>query len=501
MGASDCRVLVKVARWRQFAARTSRKTIRFSRGGWAPPGVGHIAMLGDGSAIVAGEFVGKLELGGLKNVSKPCGNFSCDLARAFAAKFGADGVWKWLSNPVGPGGSRISDSEVLADGTTVIVGNVFGEQTFGVHTVSAALEGQGFIAKLTALGTWEWVQILPEGGSFESGRSGGSLDVTADGSLLVRGFFDRSITIAGKTLEYLPNSGNESFVGKISDRGVWAWLATTWGGGSYSSVTATTDGGAVVVGCLEPSSSSRVLGPDTILQPTKRHALFVLKVSNAGKTAWMARMDSDKSTCVGATAPTADGGAVIAGTFESIPFMQSATPTIQSDAACLPPFWKSHYVCFKDWEKYQTSVESRFFVAEISKDGQWSRGVVGGTARFNSIRSLRRFADGTTVISGTQCTTTTFGGTILNEPSLDNGHNTCAGFMAKLTSSFEWSWAFAPANDDFLTIARSRGGVSVLGAGLGVPLSAMPRFASPESNSSSQEKGLRVIVAVVARQD
>jgi len=508
MGASDCLVRVSVARWKKFPARTSRRNIRFSRGEWAPSGSAFSTLLDDGSAIVAGEFYGKLQLGSLKNVSKPCGIFKCDGSRAYVAKFGADGVWTWLTNAVGPGGSRVADGAVLADGSIVIVGTVYGEQTFGAHTVNAELEGQGFIAKLNTRGLWDWVDMMPVGSSFASGPGGGSIDVASDGALLVEGSFDRPVTIGGKKFDYSPDFGSQSFVGKLTDRGVWAWSTNTWAdGGFYSSVTATTDGGVIVVGCVEPKTWSGVFGSGAIVEATKDYLILVVKYSNEGKTVWKARMTSSKSACVSATAPTADGGVVIAGKFEKMPVMQSASPATRNNAACIgtsdnAAIWKVDAVCFNDWQKFSSVSESQLFVAEISKDGQWTRGVVGGAAgSFNGIYSIQRFADGTTVVGGVHGTTTTFGKTTLKAQSYEDGGGRFAGFLAKLTTSFEWAWAFAPANDDFAEILTNRDGVSLLGAGLGVPLGVSARSGLPASDPSRRENELRAMVSVVARQN
>jgi hypothetical protein len=84
-----------------------------------------VAGLADGGVVVAGEYYGILDLGGLPAVE------AIDPADVFVARFGLDLGERWLVTVSGTGDDRACGIGVLPDGDVLVGGTIRGETTFG----------------------------------------------------------------------------------------------------------------------------------------------------------------------------------------------------------------------------------------------------------------------------------------------------------------------------------------------------------------------------------
>ena len=106
-----------------------------------------ITGLDDGSSLVAGRFQGSVTFGTTSLTSAGAQD-------VFIAKLNPDGTYAWATQAGGTGDEQVRDITSFDDGSSIVTGNFSGTATFGSTTLTSAGQGDVFIAKLNADGSY-----------------------------------------------------------------------------------------------------------------------------------------------------------------------------------------------------------------------------------------------------------------------------------------------------------------------------------------------------------
>ncbi len=188
-----------------------------------------VSALPDGSVIAAGIF-------GLAGGSATFGELSLDAVgddEVLVVKVDATGEPVWV-NRAGPAPGTTGTAQAFgvsagaADGSAIVVGYFTGDTRFGSTDLSSASSSAAdvFVAKVNADGDWVW--------AVEAGGSEPDLafDVSMlpDGSAIIAGRFDESVTFGATTLTATSVGSHDAFVAKVNANGTWAWAVKAGGG-------------------------------------------------------------------------------------------------------------------------------------------------------------------------------------------------------------------------------------------------------------------------------
>lgn len=245
---------------------------------------GHGIALGPtGSIYVTGKFFKTATFGSTKLTATTGGSADGDL---FVAKLSPSGVPLWA---VKAGGNKYDISRGIAvdqAGNAYITGTFAGSGSFGSHKVSSNSDDHDlFVAKLSSLGTWQWVQTAGAKPADE-GR-GVSLDVA--GNIYVTGVISGQVTLGGVTLK--PPCAPAMLVAKLAPDGKVLWAKTNSGAASQSTApTGLTVSGSTLTLLAQGSGavgldSTTVTPPGTSTSGSKTE-LLLLKLNNAGAHLW-----------------------------------------------------------------------------------------------------------------------------------------------------------------------------------------------------------------------
>jgi putative cell wall-binding protein len=248
---------------------------------WATSGGGNgydfaygVSVLGDGSAIITGEYEGTATFGAM-SLTSSAGTYD-----AFVAKVGAGGTWVWATSGGGNGydfGFGVSTFTSGPNaGSAIVTGSFSGTATFGSATLSASGPYDVFVAMVNASGVWQWAA---RGGS-SSGATGYSVATLSDGSVIVTGRAYGPATFGSSTVGR-SNMWN-LVVAKVNSTGTWQWATTTGEGGGEAygrGVSTLSDGSAIVTGYFAGDVSFGDIDLDEVDYDAD---LFVARISSSG---------------------------------------------------------------------------------------------------------------------------------------------------------------------------------------------------------------------------
>jgi hypothetical protein len=184
-------------------------------GGTGFDGALSVAALSDGSAILTGWFNGTATFGSTTLIS-------AGAADIFVGKVSATGAWQWIRQAGGTGSDSALSVAALSDGSAILTGDFNGTATFaprtiagGSYSLTSAGSGDIFVAKVSADGYWQWA--TGAGGTAQ--ERGNAVSVFSDGSSIVTGWFNGTVTFGSTTLTSA--GGTDIFVAKVSPTGVW----------------------------------------------------------------------------------------------------------------------------------------------------------------------------------------------------------------------------------------------------------------------------------------
>ena len=313
------------------------------------------------SAIVTGQFSGTA-IFGESTLQSTFGERDI-----FVGKISSTGVWQWAVKAGGGGLDRGISISTQSDGSSVVTGIFSDEGIFGSTSLTSQGSWDLFVAKISSTGVWQWAVGL--GAGYQDW--GYSVSTLSDGSSFIsgqiNGFNGQFVGIGPDVI-----SGANSFVAKISSTGVWQWARET--ASTYSTVTATSDGFALVAGnFFQPV----VLGSTTLSTTSNKTDTYVAKISSTGVWQWAVQAGQTGTTGNKeslAIAALPDGSAILTGNFSLRAVFGS---TLLEEAG-----------------------GSDVFVAKISSSGVWQWASKTGLSDGDVGNGVSLFSDGTSVVAG-----------------------------------------------------------------------------------------------------
>ena len=316
-------------------------------------------------------------------------------------KLSSLGNQEWVQTVAGGIVLRGTAIATNSDGSAVITGEFGGfypTVVFGSVTLHSTINSVDiFVAKISSTGTWLWATKV--GG--EGPETAGQLSLFEDGSALVTGAFQESVTFNSTTLT--TSGRSDAFVAKISSTGTWLW-ATKAGGVTDDVMTAQaalSDGSAFVGGYHNSSTISF----GTISLNGSRW--FLAKLNSLGQWSWAMNIGAESDISSIASAP--EDAVLIAGHFGSTAAFGSSTLTSNGIAD--------------------------IYVAKISSSGTWLWVAQAGGGGMDYCFSISRLSDGSAILTGQFERSATFGSTRITELGYADV------FVAKISVTGSWLWA------------------------------------------------------------
>lgn len=357
----------------------------------------------------------------------------------------------------GDGTARPNSVAVLADGSAVIVGEFEGVVQFGDSAVASVLDTDGFVAKTTPGGRWDWAERI--GGLEQTVIT--DVAVASDGSILVVGWSRGPVNFS--TIGEIDAGG---FVAKISASGQWVWVTQV--DAFLSAIGTLDDGSAIVAGGI---TSVAVFG-DTVLQGVEPEAgfetLVAARIAPDGQWLW-ATATTGGSGEVDDIAVHPDGSALIVGRggngmqfgpqrvddfgalvvkispngqWQWARLLRGAEDiwgvAVLHDGSALVTGWGNEVTVGAT--RVRADADRNLFAAKLSDDGewQWVNGAVGGLAMGNGVASRD---DGSAVIIATASPGATIGSATV--PISGGG----GVLIAAIDSGGSWMWGTTPGGD------------------------------------------------------
>lgn len=250
---------------------------------------GHGIALGPtGSIYVTGKFFKTATFGSTKLTATTGGSADGDL---FVAKLSPSGVPLWA---VKAGGHKYDISRGIAvdqAGNAYITGTFAGSGSFGSHKVSSNSDDHDlFVAKLSSLGTWQWVQTA----GAKPADEGRGVSLDAAGNVYVTGVISGQVTLGGVTLK--PPCAPAMLVAKLAPDGKVLWAKTNSGAASQSTApTGLTVSGSTLT-LLAQGSGAVGLDSTTVTPPGTSKYLYLARLDTGGKVLWAKAYGGTAST-------------------------------------------------------------------------------------------------------------------------------------------------------------------------------------------------------------
>jgi hypothetical protein len=142
---------------------------------------------------------------------------------AFVGKLTSGGQWLWATAATGT--NTAYGKGLVADpaGGVFVTGSYSGNAVFGATQLSSGGSDDGFVARLTDSGQWQWVSVLAS--DYLDNIAGIALDKM--GKLYVAGTF--SSTIRGAGFQLISRGHQDIFVGYLTPTGTWLGLVAAGG--------------------------------------------------------------------------------------------------------------------------------------------------------------------------------------------------------------------------------------------------------------------------------
>jgi hypothetical protein len=217
----------------------------------------------------------------------------------------------WARCMGGPGQDQANAVLVDGQGEIVVTGAFRGTVTFGNVTLKSKGSEDVFVVKMNQQGVVIWA--VSAGGSSRDVGVGIAPD-TAGGVLITGTYFNRA-TFGGRLLKAV---GKEDiFVARLDASGGFLWALSV--GGNQGEVS----GGIAGAGNGESQITGAFGGTASFgakkLTSLGKEDVFVVRVSDTGKVAWVAQAGGTGSDVATGIAERPGGGAVIVGTFTGKP--------------------------------------------------------------------------------------------------------------------------------------------------------------------------------------
>ncbi len=306
----------------------------------------------------------------------------------FVAKLSSAGVWQWGMTT--SGGTTAEALAVDGSGNVYLAGTLDGSARFGTITVASAGSADGYVAKLNAAGDWAWAVGV--------GRTGYDyclgLTVDAAGNAYASGVFESDSVRFGSTtlVNTTPSGSADGFVAKLNPAGVWQWATRIGGQSDDASLRVAVDGRGEVVVTGYFLSPTTTFGTITLADSTGGGELFVAKLTTAGAWAWATSAGGPFFDYATALTTDVTGNIYLTGAFESFTATFGTTTLTNPGTGGVGGF-----------------MNGQVFVARLGPTGTWEWAVSGGSIRNDIGTGIAVDRSGSIYVTGEYAGPATFG--------------------------------------------------------------------------------------------
>ena len=379
-----------------------------------------ITSLEDGSSLVAGRFQGSVTFGTTSLTSAGAQD-------VFIAKLNPDGTYAWATQAGGAGDEQVRDITSFDDGSSIVTGNFSGTATFGSTTLTSAGQGDVFIAKLNADGSYAWA-VQGGGSKFDIGYG---VEGLSDGSSLVTGYFEKAATFGGTSLTATGSTNNKDiFIAKLNSDGTFSWV--TQAGGTQEDISyglaKLNDGSSLITGFFTGAADFG----STTLNSNGKKDVFIAKLNSDGSYAWATQAGASAGDYGYEITSLSDGSAIVTGFF---------TGRVSFGTTNL------------------TAIDRDVFIAKLNPDGSYAWAKKGGGLFRDYGHSITSLSDGSSLVTGFFKGRASFGSTTLTSAGNEDV------FIAKLNPDGSYAWvtkAGGTGNDTAFGITGLSNGSSLI---------------------------------------
>ena len=310
--------------------------------------------------------------------------------------------WQWATQAGGTnwdGGIGITIDDA---GNSYVTGSFCETATFGSYSLTSSGYYDIFVAKMDAIGNWQWA-TQAGGTDLDEGIA---ITIDDEGKCYITGHFRDTATFGSYTLT--SNGILDIFVAKTDANGNWIWAAKA-GGMNFAdrgkSITIDNARNTYVTGNF---SGTATFGSYSITSSGEKD-IFVAKMDANGNWQWVTKAGgSDSDNGYGITIDNA-GNCYLTGNFKE-------TATFGS------------YSLISDGY-------ADIFVSEIDSDGNWQWATKAGGSDWDEGIAITIDEDENTYITGYFEGTATFG----SHSITSNGYGDI--FVSEIDSDGNWQWA------------------------------------------------------------
>jgi len=358
-----------------------------------------LAVMPDDGAVIAGEFENTAVFApGTPEETAVAAAGRYDM---FVARYDGDGRLRWVRTGGGEGRTHAAAAVPLPDGGVAASGcfarhAVFGAGEANELTVDSDTGDGIFVVRYREDGSLVWVRGLPATRTDE----GSALLALPDGSLLVAGHFGRPVLFDAVGLS--PDGAADAFLARLDFSGTVVW-AVRMGGEGTDAATALAqlpDGTVLVAGHFERTATfGRGEDTEQRLRSAGDADVFLARYDVDGRFLGATRAGGAGFDAGFAVAVDGDGGAILAGTFESSAVFGRDEPTETTLVA---------------------AGDKDLFLARYDREGRLAWATMAGGPTYDAGRGLAVTSRGDVVLTGGYGTSAVFGAGEPSETSLES---------------------------------------------------------------------------------
>lgn len=377
----------------------------------------------------------------------------------FVAKLSANGSYLWAMQGGSSGVVRSNDVAVDSSGNVYVSGAFLDTATFGNTTLTSAGDYDVFVAKLTSSGAYQWA--VRAGGS--SGDGASNIAVDGSGNVVATGAFSDTATFGNNT--YTSTGMFDLFIARLSPTGSWQWVETIQNASTSASAgisDAALDGAGNVY-VAGPFRGTCTIGGNT-LTSLGYDDIFAAKLTSAGTWDWATRAGGNSSDVAAGLAIDDTGNLYVTGSFASTISFGSHSITSAG---------------FRD-----------AYLARLTPTGVWQWATSVGCRREDDYGfDVATDSAGNVYLAGGFNDTIRIGSNLLVNPGPYKDV-----FVSKLTPAGVWQWAVSAGGDGYdygsaLTVSPD-GAVFSAGSFDGQAIAFGPTTLASTSNSLFGNSGI-----------
>ena len=186
-------------------------------GGWNQG----MAVDSSGNVYISGQFSSSFTLNGTTYTA--AGGLDC-----LVAKIDSSGTWQWIATGGSTNTDHVYGLAIDSSGNAYVTGQFSANATWGSVSLTNSGSQDGYVAKLSSSGTWQWAKKIGASG----GEWGYGIAVGPTGSVVATGVFgSASVTVEGTVISKI-STGDDGWVAQWTTSGVFEWVQR-FGGATY----------------------------------------------------------------------------------------------------------------------------------------------------------------------------------------------------------------------------------------------------------------------------